>query len=74
MDTRVSGRNGGTADRTGWRLLYVKAKAMMDLGKHEMAADVLRMLALASPGEFEVWNALATCHDAQERPDIAETL
>jgi hypothetical protein len=63
----------GTRD-SGWRLLYDRALAFMAKGQHQGAADVLRLLALASPGELEVWEALATCHDAEDRPDIGDAL
>jgi Flp pilus assembly protein TadD len=57
-----------------WRPMYERALGMMDQGEYGKAADVLRVLALAAPSEPDVWQALATCHDRQDRADIGDAL
>jgi hypothetical protein len=47
---------------------------MMAEERYSSAADILRVLVLAAPGEPEVWNALAECHDAEDRSDVGDTL
>jgi hypothetical protein len=47
---------------------------MMAQERYSSAADVLRVLVVAAPGEPDLWNALAECHDAEDRPDIGDTL
>ena len=63
-----------SAGETGWCLLYQRARRLMVQESYSSAADVLRMLALAAPGEPDVWNALADCHDAEGRSDIGDSL
>jgi Flp pilus assembly protein TadD len=63
-----------SASATGWRLLYGRARRLMAQEEYASAADILRMLVLAAPGEPDVWNALAACHEAEGRTDIGETL
>ena len=63
-----------TADEAGWPRLYQKARDFMARGEHSKAADILRMLALAVPGEMDIWAALAECHDADDRSDVGDAL
>jgi hypothetical protein len=63
-----------SAGESSWRLLYEKARQFIARGEHSKAADILRILALAVPGEMEIWAALATCHDADNRSDIGDAL
>ena len=64
-------REGASRD---WRLLFEGARSLIARGRHSEASDVLRMLALAKPGEIEIWDTLAACHDAEEQSDVAEVL
>jgi hypothetical protein len=63
-----------SASDSGWRLLYQQARRLMAQESYTCAADILRLLGLAAPGEAEIWNALAECHDAENRPDVGDTL
>jgi Flp pilus assembly protein TadD len=62
------------ASESSWRLVYEKARGFMAHGEYSKAADILRVLALAAPRETEIWNALAACHDAEDRSDIGDAL
>lgn len=74
MASNANPAQRGSASESSWRLLYQRACALMTNGEHSKAADVLRVLALAAPGETEIWDALATCHDIDERSDIGDAL
>jgi Flp pilus assembly protein TadD len=50
------------------------ARDLIARGEHRRASDILRVLALGSPHDPDIWNTLAACHDADDRPDIGETL
>ncbi len=74
MDTAHDLQRSSSAGDANWRPMYETALVLMAKGEHAMAADLLRVLAIAAPNEPEVWQALATCHDEQNQVDIAEAL
>ena len=63
-----------SASDHGWRSLHRTARTFLHRGEHAKAADILRMLIIAVPGEPDIWDALADCHDAENQPDVGETL
>jgi len=62
------------ASESSWRLLWETARHLMARGEHAKAADMLRLLAIAEPEQTEIWDALADCHDAENRTDIGDAL
>ncbi len=62
------------ASDSSWRLLWEAARRLIARDEHAKAADLLRVLAVAAPERMEIWDALADCHDAEDRTDIADAL
>jgi len=62
------------ASQSSWPLAYARAVRLLSNGEHRNAADILRVLAISVPEQPEIWEALASCHDAENRVDIAQAL